>query len=261
MISKGYDKIKLKLLQPPPAWWRLPFAMALAMHGRVLRRCQLCQIHLCSPSPPSQVKRGGSTHWFNRLQYVCQPCHDTFNWGNVSFNIDLTATNSEQRIIHGIAATHYAFPYDNIMLRYKNGQQLNALMPLIHAIRQLPKPKNTHAQNTVIIPIPTSDERLKQRGFAPVWILAQFLSFHWQIPIFNGVHRHERQHQQGLNREQRMENIKEAFYLSEFPTAKNLIIFDDVVTTGATITEVIRLLTVGNKTNGELISICILHGH
>ena len=255
MISKGYNLQNHPTIKPPLLWWQLPFAAALTLHGTVIQQCQLCRINRCEMLPISAVQQGSHVHWFNRLQYLCQACHRQLHCGQVSFPFFDDKTASK-----GIASTYYSFPFDHIMLGYKNGQQLYHLMPLIHAIRQLPKPKGCHIHNSLIIPVPTSPERLKERGFAPVWLLAQFLSFHWQIPLFTGVHRYERQHQQGLNREQRLDNMKDAFYFSHLPTAKRLIVFDDVVTTGATLQALVAAL-LSQANNYQITAYAVLHGN
>lgn len=254
MTLKGY-KSSQSAITLPPRWWQLPFAAALSVHGKLSQQCQLCRLYPCKPLPLEQVAKGINPHWFNRLQYLCPACHDKLPWGQVTF-----AFFDDNSASQGIASTHYSFPFDNIMLGYKNGQQLHHLMPLIHAIRQLPKPTGCHLNNSLIIPVPTSLERLKDRGFAPVWLLAQFLSFHWQIPLFTGVHRYERQHQQGLNREQRLDNMVDAFYLSAVPQAKQLIIFDDVVTTGATLQALAACLTT-HSIHYHISAYALLHGN
>lgn len=262
MISKASNSLTDPCVKTPPTWWRLPFSTALAFQGLVSRQCQLCHSRLCAPLAITNVLKGCNDHWFNRLQYICDDCHASTIWCNSRFTLDISAlSNSDATAIEGLASTFYTYPYDAVMLRYKNGQHLEALMPLIHAVRQLSKPVGSHHDNSVIIPVPTSPQRLKQRGFAPVWLLAQFLSFHWQIPLFTGVQRDERQHQQGLNREQRLENIKDAFYFNELPAAKNLIFFDDVVTTGATLKEIIETAINKNQFVYRVSSAALLHGH
>lgn len=255
----------------PLAWWRLPFAMAVALHGRVIKRCQLCDFPLNqSESSISQMSNqrvaGSHTHWFNRLSFICQDCHDNTAWLATTFTLCPTEPlGLTSHVIEGVASVPYQFPYDAIMRRYKNSQQLEALLPLLHVIRQLPLPTGCHKNNSVIVPVPTTLQRLQQRGFAPLWWLTLYLSFHWQIPIFTGLERHERQHQQGLNREQRLDNLKEAFYFTQLPRAKHLILFDDVVTTGATLQAIIdALFQLSRHTPATSIpqihAYCLLHG-
>lgn len=266
MTLMGFKDFDTSTVYQPPPWWQLPFSTAVCLHGYVIRRCQLCHVGIVKTSDNQALIKGAYSHWFNRLAFICQDCHNNTVWRNADFDIDLSIdSNPKMSIIQGMTSVAYQFPYDAIMRRYKNSQQLEALLPLIHAIRQLPVPADCHAKNSLIIPVPTTPQRLKDRGFAPLWWLALYLSFHWQIPIFTGIQRHERQHQQGLNREQRLDNLKDAFYFTERPTAKNLILFDDVVTTGATMQAIVTALSqfcAVSKMSARynLDACCLLHG-
>lgn len=239
----------------PLPWWRLPFAGALSLHGVIIRRCQLCQVNQCQILPVEAVKRGCNEHWFNRLQYLCLDCHQRVNWCQSTFNIDVANLT-----IKGIASTSYRYPFDDAMRQFKNSQHLAAFLPLVHILRQLPIPAHCNATNSVIIPVPTTLARIRARGFAPLYWLAQYLSFHWQIPLFTGISREERAHQQGLNREERLHNVEGAFLLDELPRVKHLIIFDDVVTTGATLQALATQLIQANQ-NYRLSAYALLHGN
>lgn len=238
----------------PLAWWRLPFAMALVYQAKFHKRCQLCGINNCVTAHTSGVSTRHHDHWFNRLQFICPPCHRQFDWSQSYFNLQLSQTS-----VQGVASSYYQYPLNQVMLGYKNGQQLHHLPVLVHAIRQLTIPKGCHGKNSLIVKVPTTLERIQQRGFDPLSILTAYLSFHWQIPVFNGVERADRPHQQGLSRDQRLDNIKDAFYLKESLPAKNLILFDDVVTTGATLEELSKLF-VQTHTNYRIHFRAVLHG-
>ena len=55
---------------------------------------------------------------------------------------------------------------------------------LLHVLRQLPRPHGCHQDNSVIVAMPTTEQRLVKRGFDPVSILAAQLSKHWHIPLW-----------------------------------------------------------------------------
>lgn len=243
----------MAIIAPLP-WWRLPFAGALAYQTTFNKRCQLCGINNCVPLKADECLPRHHTHWFNRQQFLCPACHHQFNWGYSSFNLSLNHTS-----ITGVASFGYQYPLNQIMLAFKNGQQLHHLPVLIHAIRQLNIPKGCHSKNSLIIRVPTSLARIQQRGFDPLAILTAYLSFHWQIPVFDGVKRHERAYQQGLSREARLENVKDAFYLTDLPTVKHLILFDDVVTTGATLSELANQICTRHP-SANFVAYSILHG-
>lgn len=226
-------------LQTIPQWWQLPFAMALARSRLLPTKCSLCEVNFVQSADNNQTQ--GQIHWFNRLQFLCENCHNSLAWQQSEFSLEISHDN-QLEIIQGIASSFYQFPYQQVIRDFKNSHQLDKLPLLVHAIRQLELPPQCHANNSVIIPVPTTTKRLTQRGFDPVTLLVKYLSFHWQIPVFTGVVRAERQKQQGLNREQRLSNVKNAFEFVELPDVPNLIVFDDVATTGATLQSLLQSL-------------------
>ena len=221
-------------LSQPPAWWQLPFAPALVWHGR-FGHCQLCRLYPCVTSTAHQLAHT-NRHWLNRLGFLCASCHASMAWQEATFRLNLSNGDT----LAGVASTAYAYPYERVMTRYKNQHNLTQLLLLVHAVRQLEPPPKCHAASSVIMPVPTTTDRLRERVFDALGWLARYLSFHWQIPLFTGLARHERQRQQGLSREQRLDNVKQAFYLMARPSARHVILFDDVVTTGATLQAIIE---------------------
>lgn len=226
-------------LQTIPQWWQLPFAMALARSRLLPTKCSLCEVNFIQSAGNNQTQ--GQNHWFSQLQFLCKNCHNSMAWQNSEFALEIVADN-QPMTIKGIASSFYQFPYQQVIRDFKNSHQLDKLPLLVHAIRQLELPPQCHANNSVIIPVPTTTKRLTQRGFDPVTILVQYLSFYWQIPVFTGVVRAERQKQQGLSREQRLSNVAGVFEFTELPSVPNIIVFDDVATTGATLQSLIQSL-------------------
>ena len=99
-----------------------------------------------------------------------------------------------------------------------------------------------------IVPIPLAPSRLRQRGFNQSFVLAKGLSRILQKPVEPfGLNRQEgRLSQVGLHREERLENIKGAFFVSSKKKkglkGKKILLVDDVYTTGATLFEAARFL-------------------
>lgn len=159
-----------------------------------------------------------------------------------------------------MACGHYDTPFDKVMSAYKDHENLSAFMVLHHLIRQLAPPKNLSSDNAVIIPTPTTHARLAERGFDPALTLAKCLSYHWQIPLFTKLHRlNNATRQRGLDRDERLQNVQHDFYLGDLPTARYVILFDDVVTTGATLGAIANLLTDKNPKQ-QLFAVGVLHG-
>ncbi|SIR72665.1 comF family protein [Moraxella cuniculi DSM 21768] len=155
--------------------------------------------------------------------------------------------------------SYYQYPINFLIKKFKENEQLTALLALYGLIMTLPKPIGCHAKNTVILPIPTTTSRIRRRGFNPVLTLAKCLAKHWGLPIWQGVARHDdSQSQRGLDRKQRLNNTMD-FYLCQAIPACQVIIFDDVLTTGATMASVARLLR-GQNDKVRLLGVCLAHG-
>jgi ComF family protein len=97
-----------------------------------------------------------------------------------------------------------------------------------------------------IVYVPYHWKRLLKRGRNPVRELSSCLANHLKLPLLDIIKRPVQKHtQKGLNRKQRQRNLREAFALrSDLRqiSKMNLLLIDDVVTTGATCNEIARLL-------------------
>ena len=95
-----------------------------------------------------------------------------------------------------------------------------------------------------IIPVPLHPRRLRERGFNQAHELARPISKGLSIEVCpTGIERfHERPPQITLSRKQRLKNTRGVFRVhNNFPKGHVLII-DDVMTTGATVNELARIL-------------------
>ena len=175
---------------------------------------------------------------------LCSHCHDSIAWLPKPFNVDIAA---------GITlpiqtATYYEYPLRQAIRAFKHHEDMTKLPLLLHAIRQLPRPHGCHYDNSVIVAMPTTEQRLVKRGFDPVSILSAQLSKHWQIPLWHGVMRvDDTVSQQGLARAERLSNLDNAFVLIEKPPVKRLLLFDDVATTGASLQALGRTLLIPSE--------------
>ncbi|QUY53534.1 ComF family protein [Psychrobacter pacificensis] len=146
-------------------------------------------------------------------------------------------------------STYYEYPIRQAIRAFKHHEDMTKLPLLLHALRQLPRPHGCHRNNSVIVAMPTTNQRLVKRGFDPVSILSAQLSKHWQIPLWHGVERiDDTVSQQGLTRAERLSNLDNAFALTEKPPVKRLLLFDDVATTGASLQALARAFISSEQT-------------
>ncbi|HSM57314.1 MAG TPA: phosphoribosyltransferase family protein [Candidatus Sulfomarinibacteraceae bacterium] len=90
----------------------------------------------------------------------------------------------------------------------------------------------------LVVPIPLHPERKRERGYNQAALLAEQLCQRLALPVDRGILRRIRhtRPQIGLDREQRKENVAGAFVaLSEGVADLNILLIDDVCTTGATL--------------------------
>jgi competence protein ComFC len=89
----------------------------------------------------------------------------------------------------------------------------------------------------VIIPVPISEKRLRERGFNQVEEILKNLKYNYlKISRVKNT-----EHMYNLdNFEIRKKNVKEAFRNYKNLTGKRVLIFDDILTTGATVGEIIK---------------------
>lgn len=106
----------------------------------------------------------------------------------------------------------------------------------------------------LVIPIPLHASKLKQRGFNQAYLLVHHLEKEfvkevkkkpdWSIDIQTLIRKKRTESQTGFDVDQRKRNLKDAFILknAEAVKQKNILLVDDVLTTGATCDEAARVL-------------------
>jgi len=222
-----------------------PYQFGLWLAEYVNIRCQLCGCYRKAPytnpanSTPSNLSASRLSSLLSTANksLLCSRCQRSIPWLPVPFYVDIAASVS----LPIQAASYYDYPIRQAIRAFKHSEDMTRLPLLVHMLRQLPRPKGCHAGNSVIIPMPTTDDRLRKRGFDPVTILSNYLAKHWQIPLWHGVARmDDTVSQQGLTRSERLTNLNDAFVLTETPPVKRLLLFDDVATTGASLQALAR---------------------
>ncbi|AAZ18103.1 possible competence protein F [Psychrobacter arcticus 273-4] len=189
---------------------------------------------------------------------LCTSCHSSISWLPTPFQVDIAADTT----LPIQAATYYDYPMRQAIRAFKHHEDMTKLPLLLHALRQLPRPHGCHQDNSVIVAMPTTDERLIKRGFDPVSILAAHLSKHWDIPLWQGIKRIDNTlSQQGLTRAERLSNLNNAFILIEPSPVKRLILFDDVATTGASLQALARTLSIYPATTHNANNKCHLYAY
>ena len=109
----------------------------------------------------------------------------------------------------------------------------------------------------IIIPVPIHKKRKAQRGYNQTQLIASKISKYLKIKLCDDVLIKSKNTiaQSKLNKNKRKQNIKGAFKIlnSEKIQGKNILLFDDIYTTGSTVNECSKILTrAGAKRIGVL---------
>jgi ComF family protein len=129
-------------------------------------------------------------------------------------------------------------------LKYKHKQGISVFfaVSLVEALFRYEEIQNFD----LIIPVPLSAKRLRARGFNQSELIAKDLSVLTKTDSSNDllIKFKETSPQTKLNRKERLENIKNAFMVTKPKEVakKNILLIDDVATTGSTFEECAKAL-------------------
>lgn len=108
-----------------------------------------------------------------------------------------------------------------------------------------------------IIPVPLSLRGLRERGFNQSLLLAKVVSDNSCIPLLmNGLRKNiETPVQIGLSKKERAANLRGAFTATGSLTGMQLLLVDDVMTTGATVRECSKVLLEAGATDVVVVTL------
>ncbi len=141
-----------------------------------------------------------------------------------------------------LAAVDYGYPWSALLMQFKFQQDPGAAHALAQLLARAPGVAAALAAATLIVPVPLSRERLRERGFNQAVLLARALARRPGAPACATELLQRTRHtpaQSGLQRAQRLGNLRGVF---EVPAQRRsqvqgqkVILMDDILTTGATL--------------------------
>ncbi len=98
--------------------------------------------------------------------------------------------------------------------------------------------------DTLIIPVPTATSRVRQRGYDHAYLLASELARRRQFKWLRAVTHLTQSRQVGSSRQQRLTQLADNLVVTKpaFVKGRDVLVVDDVVTTGATLEAMARAL-------------------
>ena len=126
------------------------------------------------------------------------------------------------------------------MLKYRGVKQL--AKPLAKLIRERVW-KKLETENWLVVPVPLSKNKLRRRGYNQAELIARELSANVRADILFKKF-HTKSQVEVKDKEERLANIVGSFEIKNHQTimGKKIILIDDVLTTGATMSEAKKVL-------------------
>lgn len=162
------------------------------------------------------------------------------------------------------AATHFAGTARRLIhgLKFSDRQEVRVLLGswMLSAAHELLG--DTH----LIVPVPLSRRRLFWRKFNQAAVLAHAIGRRSGLPVATAVLRRRRatRPQVGLTRAQRRANVEGAFAVSKRRRAliegHNILLIDDVITTGATVNACARALKRAGAARVDVLAVSLVAG-
>ena len=181
--------------------------------------------------------------------YLCKKCEKLLN-GHVSENVLNIDNMNFQELI-------YIFKYEGIIresiLKYKFEEKSYLYKTFVNFLLKNDKVFENIKNYDTIIPVPISNKRYKKRGYNQSWLLAMELSKLMNLTLITNCLFKAKDviEQSKLTKEQRVENIKDVYFLTNESKIENrkILLLDDIYTTGSTVNECCRMIKKANPKN------------
>ncbi len=147
-----------------------------------------------------------------------------------------------------------------LVTRLKYGGERRLAAPLGSLILAAAQEHLTLQDYDIVVPVPLHRERLRERGFNQSFLLARPLARVGRIPIVHALDRTvNTKAQVGLQGPARRANVKDVFAVvprrREQVTRRNVLLVDDVMTTGSTVDECSKALKAAGAKTVDVIAL------
>ena len=177
---------------------------------------------------------------------ICSQCR-------VAWHPHIYTTHVERLVV--TSAILYSPIAARILVAAKEGNQRSADNLVIDALRHVVENYKGDLKNLTLVPMPSSKNSSRKRGRNFVESLCEDLQISYSNILF---HQKRVQDQSGLNAKDRKQNLVGAFGVENRARIYgDIVLIDDVVTTGSTLREASRALSAGGLKVSAAITACV----
>lgn len=219
------------------AKWITPRLPSLAhWHGLLPSQCRVCHAW------PSHTVCEACVSQFAQPQTRCHTCALPLPAGARQCGACL---KNPPPLDQCLAAVDYAYPWSQLIQDYKFHAEPGLVRSFATLLRATPWVEPLLESADLVLPLPLSRERLKERGYNQALLLARQLNPSKTRPdVLLRIKHTPAQHT--LKRAQRLSILNDAFavepLLAKLLQGQRVVLVDDVMTTGASLHAVARVL-------------------
>jgi len=156
----------------------------------------------------------------------------------------------QRAMVSGLAATNFSPEVSKLLVAFKDRGQFALAKELGQLMEPLARQIGQTSEECYLVPAPSRIQNFTRRGFQPSLLLARQLAIRAPTAkVLNCLRLgSEVLDQVGLSNAERMKNLAGSMKLTHAVSGKTVFLVDDVVTTGATITEAWKVISLGGAT-------------
>ena len=195
---------------------------------------------------------------------ICEKGQNTYLCRKCENKLKAIAIFGKDEYIEKYFENHYyIFKYDsiirNLIIDYKFNEKPYLYRSILEFINKYQKEYIQFKIYDIIIPVPISKKRNRERGYNQSLLIAKGMAQNKNIKLRNNVISKVKNNntQSKLNKEERAENVKNVYKIANNKEIidKNILLIDDIFTTGATLNECSKMLKQANAKKVDVLTI------